>query len=310
MAKVIFVVVSCLVGSTLIAQENTFHLNVLAYQWTTTHRTMTFSWPGYSNTSCNGNINVSGNSFGGNIYASGSTSSTCSATYTPPSSQNIDIQKPVVFVLAESETSRMLLSCTRNVRWSQCNALNPGQFVARLNNGHFEVKATFGNGKDEWIKFNVVQQSAISRPASAQTTPMAQTAPTSIEAPEVPTAEASSEFPKRWKSMNSGAVRVVRFEGEYIYAEQVVSEAAAKAGVFFLWEVKKEGDKYVGKVNGHVVKEDGSASCNISFPAELTQITKQRIEGRSQISWRYIFSFCELVGSTLLSSTHETSVRA
>jgi hypothetical protein len=279
MARVAFIVITWLFGSTLSAQENTSRLNVLAYQWTTTHRTLTFSWPGYSNTSCNGNVNVSGNSFGGNISASGTTSSTCSTTYTPPFNQNIDIQKPVVFILAESETTRMVLTCIRNVRWSQCHALTPGQFLARMDKGHFEVKAAFGNGKDEWVKFDVVQQSAISRQESAPA-PMAQTAPASIEAPE-PAADASSEFPKRWKSMNSGAVRVIRLEGEYIYAEQVVPEAAAKAGVFFLWEVKKDGDKYVGKVNAHVVKEDSSASCNISFSAELTRVTKQRIEGRS-----------------------------
>src|ERR1700676_954391 len=43
------------------AQENTFRLAVRGYQWTTTHKTLTFSWPGYSSTSCNGNVNMNGN---------------------------------------------------------------------------------------------------------------------------------------------------------------------------------------------------------------------------------------------------------
>ena len=57
----------------------------------------------------------------------------------------------------------MVLTCTRNVRWSQCHALNPGMFLARNDNGHFEVQALLGKGKDEWIKFDVVQQTAITK---------------------------------------------------------------------------------------------------------------------------------------------------
>lgn len=49
-AVLIFVAVLC--GPVLWAQDNTFRLTVLGYQWTTTHRTLTFSWPGYANTSC------------------------------------------------------------------------------------------------------------------------------------------------------------------------------------------------------------------------------------------------------------------
>ncbi len=145
------------------AQENTFRLNVLGYQWATTHATLTFSWPGRSNTSCNGNVSMSGNVSGGNLYASGTTSDSCSTTYTPPTNQNIAIQKPVVFILADTDTSRMILTCTRNVRWSQCHALNPGPFLGRIDNGHFEVQATTGKGKEEWIKFDIVQQTAVSR---------------------------------------------------------------------------------------------------------------------------------------------------
>lgn len=44
-----FLAVFCLL-SPMAAQENTFRLTVLGYQWTTTHRTLTFSWPGYANT--------------------------------------------------------------------------------------------------------------------------------------------------------------------------------------------------------------------------------------------------------------------
>jgi hypothetical protein len=259
-------------------QEDNLHLTVLGYQWTTSHRTMTFSWPGSANTSCSGNASLNGYvSGGGNFSANGSGSSTCSTTYTPPSNQNIDIRKPVVFILAETENSRMVLTCTRNVRWSQCHALNPGPFLARNDKGNFEVQALSGKGKEEWIKYDIVQQTAISKqlpPAE----PVKEVA-ASIEAPKSETTGTNSGFPARWKSMTSGTIRTLRFESEYIYGEAVLSEPAAKAGAFSLMEVKKDGDKYAGKVNTRLVSQDGK-SCSFSSPIELTLVTPERIEGR------------------------------
>jgi hypothetical protein len=279
--KVILLLTALLLGTPpMRAQGNTFRITVLAYQWTTTHNTLTFSWPGYSNTSCNGNLNMNAYaSGGGNISASGTTSNTCSTTYTPTSNQTIDIQKPVVYILADSETSRMVLVCTRNVRWSQCHALNPGSFLARNDNGHFEVQAVFEKGKEGWIKFDIVQQTAISR-QQPPTVP-AQEAPISIEAPKSDVPNANSGFPSRWKSMTAGNVRTLRFEGEYIYAELVLPESAAKAGVFFLTETKKDGDKYVGKTNGRILQKENGASCSVTWPIEFTLVTPDRIEGRS-----------------------------
>lgn len=276
------ILVALLCGPRLWAQENTFRLEVLSYKWTTTHNVVTFSWPGRANTSCNGSAYVNGNvSNGGNFSASGTASSTCSTTYTPPSNQNIDIQKPVVLILADTESSRMVLTCTRNVRWSQCHALNPGVFLGRNDQGHFEVQALSGKGREEWIRYEIVQQNAIVRSQpQPQTTPV-QEAPASIEAPKSETAGASSGFPTRWKSMESGVVRTLRFEGEYIYGEVVMSEAAANAGHFSLMEVKKDGDKYVGKSNVHLVKAMGGPSCTAALPLELTLVTPGRIEGRT-----------------------------
>ena len=284
MKKVILVLTTLIFGSPMArAQENTFRINVLAYQWTTTHNTVNFSWPGHANTSCNGSIDMTGYaSSSGNISASGTSSNTCSTSYTPPSNQTIDIQKPVLFMVADSETSRMILTCTRNVRWSQCKALNLGQFQARIDSGHFEVQAVFAKGNEDWVKYEIVQQTAISKQESPAAAQMAQAAPTSIAAPE--SSASDSGFPSRWKSMRTGSIRTLRFQGEYIYGETVLSEAALKAGAFALMEVKKAGDKYVGNVNLRTIKNDGSASCVITEPIELTLVTPDRIEGRANAS--------------------------
>jgi hypothetical protein len=113
---------------------------------------------------------------------------------------------------------------------------------------------------------------------------------------EAPTSEKAGgivAFPVRWKSMISGSVRTLRFEGDYIYSETVLSEAATKAGMFVLMDVKKDGEKYVGKENGRIVRSDRGASCSVTWPVELTLVTADRIEGRgfgpppnSKIDWK------------------------
>lgn len=171
--KAALLLVTALVGSGT-AQENVHFLTVLSYQWTTTHNVLTFTWPGHANTSCNsstyvnGNIDMNGSvsnsgyvRMSGNVSGTETTSSRCSTTYTPPTTQSIDIQKPIVYILADTESSRMVLTCTRNVRWSQCIALDPGVFEARNRNGHLEVSVT-KKGKPEWVKFAIIQQTAFS----------------------------------------------------------------------------------------------------------------------------------------------------
>lgn len=157
-AKIILIMASLLGGQMLLGQEATFRLDVLSYQWTTFNKSVTFSWPGHANTSCSGSAYTNGNiSGGGNFSAETTGYSSCSTTYTPTTNQRIDLRKPVVYILAQSENRRYVLTCTRNVRWSQCHALNPGTFLARYNAGRFEVQASLGS-KEEWVKFDVVQQ--------------------------------------------------------------------------------------------------------------------------------------------------------
>lgn len=272
---IMLALVTLFLSSVLTAQQNEFHIDVLAYQWTTTHNTLTFTYPGSASSSCNGNASMNGYVSGsGNVYADGISSSTCSASYTPPSTQEIDIQKPVVYILADSENARMVLACTRNVRWSQCHALNPGRFVARMNNGHFEVQALSEKSKEEWVRFDVVQQVAINQQHAQSAS--AQAAPATIEAP----GSDGSGFPSRWKSMNTGTVRTIRVDDEYVYAEVVLTDAAAKAGMFVLTEAKHDGDKYKGKTNERLMKSATGPSCSITSQIEFTLVTPGRMEGR------------------------------
>src|SRR5665213_2201495 len=115
-----------------IAAQGDIRLRVLSYQWTTSHHPIRFSWQGESSTSCSSTSRVDGSiSDTGNFNAYGTSNGMCNTTFTPPGNETIDIKKPVVFILAETPTTRMILTCTRNVMWSQCEALSPGSFIAR-----------------------------------------------------------------------------------------------------------------------------------------------------------------------------------
>jgi hypothetical protein len=117
--------------------------------------------------------------------------------------------------------------------------------------------------------------------AHATTTPPTKEAPASIEAPKSDVSSVNSGFPSRWKSMNAGNIRTLRFEGEYMYAVVVLPEAAAKAGTFILTVANKDGDKYTGKTNGRVLKTQSGPICPVSEPIEFTLVTADRIEGRT-----------------------------
>jgi len=169
--------------------------------------------------------------------------------------------------------------------------------MARNDKGHFEVRGVSAKGKEEWVRFDIVQQNAISRQEAPTSTvadrsttsgplrteePSSAPATPTIEAPPGTTAGENMGFPSKWKSMATGTIRALRFETNYIYGEVLLPEAAARAGAFALLELKKDGDKYAGKVNFKLVRPDGGANCSFQMPIELTLVTPERIEGHSQ----------------------------
>jgi len=108
-----------------------------------------------------------------------------------------------------------------------------------------------------------------------------QEVPGSIALPESEKPAANSGFPTRWKSTTTGSIRILRFEGDYIYGEVVFPEALARLGGAVEMKVKKEGNQYTGTVEMRLVNLDGTASCSESDRIELTSVTATRIEGRA-----------------------------
>jgi hypothetical protein len=95
-----------------------------------------------------------------------------------------------------------------------------------------------------------------------------------------PLSNTNSGFSTRWKSLTSNSDRILRVEGDYIYAERIFPEDAAKAGMFSLTDFKKDGDRYTGKARVHILKTAAGPACSFTLPVELTLVTTDRIEGR------------------------------
>lgn len=101
----------------------------------------------------------------------------------------------------------------------------------------------------------------------------------------------SESFPTRWRSLSSGTTKIVRRDGEHIYVETIMPEAAKQAGCFNLAELQKKGETYSGNDKDSCVcqyqKRRGISAFfdtvtnrySNEWPMEITKLTATRIEG-------------------------------
>jgi hypothetical protein len=95
--------------------------------------------------------------------------------------------------------------------------------------------------------------------------------------------QASEEFPKRWKSLRSGATILIRRDGDRVYVEAVLPDAQRQAGCFRVADLRKQGDSYSGTSTvGCVCANAFGVITNrytLDDPLEITSLTPTRIEG-------------------------------
>ena len=98
-------------------------------------------------------------------------------------------------------------------------------------------------------------------------------------------------FPTRWKSLATGTIKIIRRDGDNIYVDTLVSDAAKQAGCFNISELHKQAQAFVGtnresclcqyaKRKFGVGRVTETNRFKIEVPVELTNITPTRIEGR------------------------------
>ncbi len=99
----------------------------------------------------------------------------------------------------------------------------------------------------------------------------------------------SEGFPARWKSLASGTTKILRRDGDRMYVETVLPDAAKQAGCFTVADVKKQGDGYSGNVKHSCVCQYYDRWRNINktntfsheSPFEISALSPNRIEGWS-----------------------------
>lgn len=94
-----------------------------------------------------------------------------------------------------------------------------------------------------------------------------------------------TSFPARWKSLESATPRTLRVDGDFVYIEILLPEDQREAGAFMIGELRKSGDKYVGRVRHRVQCSYSNwlglqhNMCSGEWPIEITLLTPTRIEG-------------------------------
>ena len=98
--------------------------------------------------------------------------------------------------------------------------------------------------------------------------------------------EQADSFPGRWKSLTSGTTKIIRRDGDRIYVENVMSEAAKRAGCFTTVDLQKQGDVYTGNARESCVCQSYSSwrgtitnRYSLESPFGITSLTPTRIEG-------------------------------
>ncbi len=94
----------------------------------------------------------------------------------------------------------------------------------------------------------------------------------------------SESYPARWRSLNSGITRVLRFDGDYIYATAVLPDEQSKRGDSHTYEFRKVDERFVGTYRGvaacYARWIDEWKQCRVEQSAELSSVSPTRIEGR------------------------------
>jgi hypothetical protein len=103
----------------------------------------------------------------------------------------------------------------------------------------------------------------------------------------------SDDFPKQWKSLTNGTAKIIRRDGDRLYVETVMNDAAKTAGCFSLADLQKQGDIFTGTARDSCVCQYtkglgvyARAYTNrytFQYNVEITTLGPTRIEGRTMV---------------------------
>jgi hypothetical protein len=96
-----------------------------------------------------------------------------------------------------------------------------------------------------------------------------------------------SDLPRDWTNLQDGSAVSVRVDGEFVYEQgKVLGDGKYIKEGTYICEMKREGDRWVGKCRYRVLLLWASAIvqnwCTVELDETITSITRSRIEGESQ----------------------------
>ena len=93
-----------------------------------------------------------------------------------------------------------------------------------------------------------------------------------------------------WTSMTTGMDYKVRIQGDYVYAQWInLPSALQSTAAFNRWELRKSGDKWIGKSIGNFPYKtwNGVKWCRIETDIEIDKLSDSRIEGVG-MAWKSV----------------------
>ena len=126
-----------------------------AIPWATTSY---WQQPGSADTTCTGSGNWFGDTWHGNA--------SCNTQYTPAQSVPITWQHFTIYNLVETNSSYIVLGCTRNWAWSKCSYLIPGNtFPFEDKKGKISIKGhRAGKDKEQSLDLDIISTSPKTNP--------------------------------------------------------------------------------------------------------------------------------------------------
>jgi hypothetical protein len=100
---------------------------------------------------------------------------------------------------------------------------------------------------------------------------------------------AQEEFPRLWKSATTGVRLILRYDGEHLFAEGVVTPEQRQAGWYFNSTLTRVGSEFKGLWRSNAVCQSWSSlwlrwdtkQCYFEDPLEISFVSPSRIEGKA-----------------------------
>ncbi len=96
-------------------------------------------------------------------------------------------------------------------------------------------------------------------------------------------------LPTRWRSLATGTTKILRNDGDNLYVETILPDEQKSQGAFSLAELKKSGDRYVGRGRASLVcsymtglgvyRHEELNRCTDDYEIEISLLSPTRIEG-------------------------------